>query len=274
MSFGLEMAKARREREELDPADYEFSGEYYVGPNEEMVGMMNREWAIPNDFDRHEDMGKCDHCGTWHHFGAIFRDKKAGSYLVIGNVCAGQFFDFPSKKAYIQAQAAKKTKARLLAEANRAAGEAFLASRLDLQEAFQVDHRIIADIRAKLFKYGSISEKQAAFVLKLALEELEREPEPTSQPIPEGLLDGRHEFSGTILGFKEKASDWGTVCKMLFRDDRGFKLYGTAPNTDGFYGKGARLSFVARAERSKDDPAFGFFSRPTKVKVFDPGQSD
>jgi hypothetical protein len=267
MCFGTEMAAARREREELNPADFEFCCEYYVGPNPDLQEL-NGDFCQPADFDRREDMGKCDHCGTPHHWGVIFRDRRDGSYLVIGNVCASNFFRFESRRAYLTTQAAKLKASRERNQASRKAGEEFLAGRVELQAAFaECSHYIVEDIKAKLFKYGSISEKQAALVMKIAIEEAERTPEPTPEPIPEGLLDGRHEFSGEVLTLKWQDSMWGGGFKMLLRDDRGFKLWGTAFELDEEYVKGDRVAFMARVERSEDDPCFGFFSRPTKGQV-------
>lgn len=102
-----------------------------------------------------------------------------------------------------------------------------------------------------------------------------------ADPIP--VTDKRIKITGTVLGFKE-VEGWGygeTVTKMIFIDDRGFKLYGTAPSYKKMeknrYGtmeemtchldKGDKVEFMARVEPSKDDTKFGFFKRPTKVQV-------
>jgi hypothetical protein len=265
------MAAARKEREELNPADFDFCDEYYVGPNPDIADMIGG-YHLPDDFDRCKDMGKCDHCGTSHYWGAIFRDRRDGGYLVIGNVCADSFFTFSSRRAYLTTQAAKLKASRERNAANRKAGEEFLAGRIELQAAFAgCDHYIVEDIKAKLFKYGSISDKQACLVMKIAIEDAEKTPEPEPVAIPTELTDGRHEFIGEVLALKWKDNPWGGNLKMLLRDDRGFKLWGTAFDMDGetSYDKGDRVSFVARVERSKDDPCFGFFSRPTKGKVIE-----
>ena len=221
MCFGTEMAEARKQRQELDPADFEFVTEYYVGPNPD-IGDMIGDFSTPADFDRNEECGKCDHCGTPHYWGAIFRDRRDGSYLIIGNNCAENFFNFPSRRSYLTAQAAKLAERRKRNAANREAGEAFLATRVDLQAAFaECDHYIVADIRDKLFKYGSISDKQAALVMKIAIEAAERTPEPEPQPIPADVLDGRVKLTGEVLTIKWQDSQFGGSLKMLVRDQGG-----------------------------------------------------
>ena len=52
------------------------------------------------------------------------------------------------------------------------------------------------------------------------------------------------------------------IVKNIIQDDRGFKVCGTAVAD-----KDERVSFMARIEPSKDDSKFGFYKRPTKVKV-------
>lgn len=83
-------------------------------------------------------------------------------------------------------------------------------------------------------------------------------------PVPADA--GRIVITGEVVSLKTVESDYGTQFKMLVRDDRGFKVYGTEPSSIN-PGKGERVTFTARVERSKDDDYFGFFSRPTKAAI-------
>lgn len=264
MSFGKQMSKVRELREILDPADYTFCCEYYCGPNPDICDAYNHQiW--PEDCMVSE-LGVCDHCGTDHFYGAIYKDKE-GNYLRVGNNCASKFFEFKSRKSYLITQAERAAAARARAAEAQAKAQAFLAENPDLFEIFKNNqHHIIQDIKAKLFKYGSISEKQVEFVYKL---DSEKKEEEVRHPIPTDLNNGRHEFVGTVKGFKTVESDYGVTTKMVFQDDRGFFLYGTAPSVGEWYDKGARLSFCAKLTISDKDETFGFYSRPTKAKVID-----
>ena len=109
-------------------------------------------------------------------------------------------------------------------------------------------------------------------MIKIAKEDAERKAnEPERKPIPNELLEGRHEFVGTVLGFKDGENDYGTWYKMVFRDNRGFTLYGTqvSDKDSTYYDKGSRVSFFARITKSDKDETFGFYSRPTKVKILE-----
>ena len=54
--------------------------------------------------------------------------------------------------------------------------------------------------------------------------------------------------------------------KLLVRDDRGFKVWGSAAD-ECIEWRGARVAFDARLSVSNDDPCFGFYSRPTKWSI-------
>jgi ribosomal protein L9 len=267
--FGTqEMSNVKKLREQLDPADFDLIGEYYLGDNEDMADCYSH--ALPPSFD-HELTGKCEHCGTHHLYGAAFRDRNDGSVIAVGRNCAENFFNFSSKMDAAIARAKKLTTARKQREEAAAKAAGFLADKPELVADLEADHYIVSDIKAKLTRYGSISEKQVALVHKIAADvrrrEEERANEPEPQPIPAELLDGRHEIEGVILGFKEYETQWGWNTKMIVADKRGFKVFGSCPDNDGSYGRGDTVAFMARVEKSKDDECFGFYSRPTKCRI-------
>jgi hypothetical protein len=94
------------------------------------------------------------------------------------------------------------------------------------------------------------------------------------KPIPADLIGTRAVVTGEVLTIKEKPG-WGyydrASWKMLVRDDRGFKVWGTAPQAlfDAEFESGDRVKFEALIAASDDDPAFGFFNRPTKAELLE-----
>jgi hypothetical protein len=54
---------------------------------------------------------------------------------------------------------------------------------------------------------------------------------------------------------------------MLVKHDSGWKVWITCP---GNTGRGDKVRFFAGTSPSKDDPKFGFGSRPTKFEVIIP----
>jgi hypothetical protein len=263
------ISKVKALRDTLDPADFRFCCEYYLGHNPDIADAYGHE-HFPDDGPCHEDMGKCDHCGTCHTYGALYR-RTDGSYFAVGRNCAGKFFDFSSKSAYYLAQAHNVEVNREQRNVALAKAEAFLAGSIaGLADALDFDHHICEQIKGKLYRWGSISDAQVDLVFKIANQPpREKEPEPVA--IPTELTDGRQVFTGVVLGLKWVDSEWGGGTKIIFQDDRGFKLWGS--RTANFE-KGNRVSFVARIEISKKDACFGFFSRPTKGKRLDSPQTD
>ena len=98
------------------------------------------------------------------------------------------------------------------------------------------------------------------------------EREANKKPIPVELVKGqRYTFTGTVVFTKEQEDFYGYSTKMLFVDDRGFNLWGTAPSklwdASNESPKGCKIQFDATVEVSDKDECFGFFKRPTKVVV-------
>jgi hypothetical protein len=79
--------------------------------------------------------------------------------------------------------------------------------------------------------------------------------------------NGRETVTGTVTGIKTVDTDYGTQYKMTVLDDRGFRVYGTAPSAFRFDAKfevGCRVEFFAELIRSDNDATFGFYKRPSK----------
>jgi len=88
---------------------------------------------------------------------------------------------------------------------------------------------------------------------------------PPKAPVP----TGRVEVTGTVISTREEWSQYGTQCKALIEDDRGFRLWGNLPSAIYRAEKGDRVTFVAGLTASRDDEFFGFWKRPTKAAFLD-----
>lgn len=165
------------------------------------------------------------------------------------------------------------------------------------EQAFRADHpeacaaldwaatginRTAKDIREKLRKYGSLSEKQVAFLIGI------HERDVAARATATGTVPvGKQSISGTILSVKpvgvEVRVDYNrfrttTHYKVLVDLGNGAKIFGKCPPKVYALGdatgarigvpeKGQRVSFNASCEQSAKDPLFGFFSRATKWAV-------
>lgn len=107
---------------------------------------------------------------------------------------------------------------------------------------------------------GALTEKQAAAVRKIITEH-------AADPDPAPVTEGRQVVTGRIISVKwvDGYAYGSSVRKMTVLDDRGFKVYGTAPAALDDAQRGARVTLTATLTASDDDETFGFFKRPTKA---------
>jgi hypothetical protein len=134
----------------------------------------------------------------------------------------------------------------------------------------------IQDIVGRLVKYGSISEKAMSYIGML-LHRIDTRAERQAQREAERALaadcpEGRIVITGTVLTVKvDDGGQWGPTTKILLQADAGWKVWGSRPASGGPESKcaerGDRIEFKATVERSKDDPKFGFYKRPTNGRV-------
>ena len=176
-----------------------------------------------------EKCGKCGGSGHLSHYGHWYNGVCFG--------CRGSgtksFKTSPEARAKARERYAKKAEAkRIVEEAKRA------AKRIELAEEAAKEAERKAELEAKW-----AAELEAA------------------EPVPTGRID----VSGKVLSCKYQESMYGSTLKMLVKDERGFKLWGTVPSSIYEVERGDMVSFTATVEPSKDDDKFGFFKRPSKA---------
>lgn len=127
-------------------------------------------------------------------------------------------------------------------------------------------------INETISRHSSLSPNQINFLIKLEKnisEEKEkcflREEE---RSVAEDVPEGKHLLVGEILSRKTCQDFRGNVVpKMLFKDDRGFKVFVTIPSKFSDVKIGDRLEFVVNLKPSDTDSKFAFGSRPSKMKI-------
>lgn len=229
--------------------------------------------------------GTCDHCGAHFLYGAVFQHTNQ-DVIVVGNVCADQVFGEDDKRA-LDLRRTKDAAAYARASSSKAQQvAALLEENPGLDEALKTEHYIVEDINARLLRHGAISEKQIALVFKIAREANapktcefcdEVGHEVDHCPHRGEVAEGRREVCGRVLGTKWRGDDWGGSLKMLVLLDDGSKVWGSCPDlkvpdytrvTERHeITRGDRISFRGTFKRSKGDPHFGFFSRPSNASL-------
>lgn len=283
----------------MDPTRFTFIENFYVGGSDDVRDEYAYEHRHLMDLFGDDSWtqyatGQCASCGAYYGHGSLYRYDD-GDYFGIGHTCASEYFSQPSVASLKQYRAAKRRATR----ERREAGDQWLAENvgeaMDLYEQYHDDTpyearyfvRVFGSMLGNARRYGSLTERQTEFVHKLVDEVYEKvaarraieETATVKMPVPE--TGERVQVTGTVLTVKWQDSPFGYNAgslKMLVADPRGFKVWGTVPNSissiydeDGAYArsleKGDRVTFTAQVERSAQDDYFGYFKRPTKASV-------
>jgi hypothetical protein len=151
--------------------------------------------------------------------------------------------------------------------------EATLAAH-GLQAAWQVyltpdatggrEEATIRDIVWRLESRGSLSDPQVNYLRSLVARIAQRSADRASAA---DCPTGRMEITGTVVSVKEVETRFGMATKMLIRHADGWKVWGTVPRALDTPAKGDTVTLTATVEPSRDDPKFGFYSRPTGARV-------
>ncbi len=125
--------------------------------------------------------------------------------------------------------------------------------------------RFRATLAEKLHRFGSLSPAQIAAVEKGLARDAEKVEQAKVTAAAGPLAAGRQTIEGEVVSVKFYESKFGGSTKMLVVLDDGRKVFGGVPTALYSVSKGDRVRFAAAIETT-DDPAFGYFSRPTKAE--------
>lgn len=239
--------------------------------------------------------GTCGHCGhPGLRYSALMLHEPSGELLNVGEQCLDNRFSETTARFHRLRREAKLNRER---RNLRAAFDQALADDPELATAYAEGdgHYIVDDIRSKHRRYGSISDKQRALVIKVAGEEAERERlEAERQAKREAALasgfeapTGRQEVTGRVVGTRVSEGMYGTSYRItvLVEAEQEWRVNLTCPSklTDllndeqveasGDHWVNTRLSDLrgrtvtvtaTLEEPDEGDPLFRFGKRPTK----------
>jgi hypothetical protein len=215
-------------------------------------------------FRKANGTGGCHVCGARFRYGSVF-EHVSGEYIVVGWECA-ETIDCAGALGDSRAEvlsALRTTRAKIQ---RRGALRAWVREAApEVRRALSVGRgdRIVADIRARLIQWGSLSESQAALVLRLAAKATA--PAEVKVPAPEGK---RVAVRGKLVSIKVHDSAYGSSLRMTVKvtTDAGvFLVWATLPKSLAGAEVGQEVAIVADLVRSDRDPAFAFAKRPVAV---------
>lgn len=291
--------------QQIVPADYDFVAfeklptsqadpvELALAQQAERKALQAHMTRTGGTMARHEHGGSCMVCGANAYWTIIFYHAKSNRYIRTGTICAdklemgyGNADIFKSTVNNALAAAAGKRKAEAtLTELNLQAVWALYQNgwvneyTVDAKTGRQTyDKKIslqnkVHDIVGKLVTYGSLSEKQVAFLRTLLDQianwdavQVERAAEQeAASPAP----TGRVEFDAEVLSTKwVDGYDGSSVMKMLVKATEGYKVWMTVPSAAmDAVERGVKLTVKATLTPSDDDPKFAWGKRPVVSNV-------
>lgn len=271
----------------IEPTEYDFVGFQYLRcdglgdamflQSERQRIQAHRERTGATNSD-HEHGGNCDICGSVNAiYKALFWHRPTNTYISTGLDCAEKLdceevdsFRRSVRSALDQKAGKRKAQAELELAGLGKAWEIYAAAGADRK----YEEATISDIVAKLVQYGSLSDKQLAFVGSLlvkidnraAIEAKRAEEMAAAAPVP--VSDKRMTVTGIIRSIKVPnydRDDFGPT-RILVQHVDGWKVYGSLPSNLRDIKVGETVKFDASVKASDKDAKFGFFSRPTKAQ--------
>lgn len=265
---------------ELIPEDYEEVGWYDLGTSEERPYFDLSPEARADDQAWQgvygTNLDRCDHCGAHIRFGGELIHRPTGAHIHVGQTCLGNRFTLSTAQFQRLRKAAQldREKQRILTAWNEYRAE----HTADWDGLAASTNLFIVDVLSKGRKYGYLSDKQLAAIVK-AYERDNRPPEP--EEVKGTIVEGRQVITGKVVAVKLHDSQFGETWKVTVKDDQNRCYWGTVPteiwrgipyNYDETHaGTLLRLApvitFTATVTVSDRDPSFGFYKRPAKASI-------
>lgn len=211
--------------------------------------------------------GRCGGSGQWYY---------RSIYGVVCFACRGHRGVWQTRQQ-IEKRIAERSKRRARAEKKRIdqrrrwkmqgveGAREYLANNPEVHAALRASGKDPRrDLAKNLVRWGKLSEKQAAFAIRLAQP---KPPEAQKCDIP--IVGHRAEMVGTVLSIKEVETPYGIQDKMLVEvacEEGVYRVFGTVPSAiSRGVKRGSVVKFFATVQRKEF--GFGFFSRPSKAEI-------
>jgi hypothetical protein len=160
-------------------------------------------------FAKYGTTGKCTICGASFIYGDIWRHIPSGEYIHVGHTCA-------DKMNYVDRRHFEGSRERFVNFSMKGIRlEQFIQKNPMFKEIFdlaeKVQNKILLDMRENVRNWGSLTEKQVAFAMKI----VGRINNPATEPAPLTLSEGRVTVSGRFVGVREELGAYGYVRKGM-----------------------------------------------------------
>ena len=265
----------------IQPAEYDFVALDYYGPDGfECMEMVAEKQAFRDHmaatgakFAHNANRGTCYVCGAGALYVAKYHHAPSNSYIVTGMDCAAKldmddavlFASFRKRIAAGRDVWAGKNKARgLLADWGLSAAWGVYEA-----GASDRDGGIVAEMVGKLVQYGSLSEKQQAFLAALMHRIANRDQIIADRKAADagsahvGTVGERRDWTLTLQGRFEYETDYGVTYGHVYKDaDGNVVIYKGSNRLDGERGDTVTLKATVKAHADREGVQQTMISRP------------
>lgn len=267
----------------FDPAAYTYQGAFDL---QEPLHNAARRAIVSRLVDEGYSFGSsssaCGHCGHAIRYGALLSRADVMEIIYVGETCldnrfsgvtAAEFQQLRKNASLNAARSRMAEQVEAFIEANPA-----LTRMADYTDAdSRLFNPILDEMWGKLQRYGSLSDKQVAFAIRLMGESDERAARreqvaaEKAELLAAGVVapEGKVTVCGEVVALKLQESQYGDTWKMVVKDDAGWAAWVTVPSALTEVVMGDRVVFTATLTRSESDPLFAFAKRPTKAHYED-----
>jgi hypothetical protein len=212
--------------------------------------------------------GKCSICGAIFVYGDVWQHEPTGEFIHLGHTCAAKYEMLADRSAWEleNGRARDAAAAQVTRRQREEARDAFLVANPGLGDDLGLEHRILQDLAAKLYRWGSLTDPQVTLARKIAGEVRNPPPAELVVPAPEG---NGITVRGRVVSVKTHESMYGDVQKMTIKvttPEGVWLAWSTVP--DGLYDgtplRDREVELVGNLTRGSD-AHFAFCKRPRKA---------
>lgn len=215
--------------------------------------------------------GSCSVCKAYFSAGEVWKHVPTGEHIHLGHNCAEKYelfaddAEWTAKLAMVEQhrKALIEERARSAKLDNFVKCYPFMAGVLEMQD----EKGILLDMKNKVRKYGSLSEKQIDFACSVASRMLCPARPPRAPDVNVKAPEGRVVVEGVVISKKQYVSDYGESVKMTVKvttPEGTWLCWGTAlydHKNDKAVEVGDKIKFKATLTAGRE-LHFAIFKRP------------
>lgn len=114
----------------------------------------------------YRDTSRCDHCGAHLRYAVVWRHEPTGQNICTGEICARETMIVPDRMALDLKRLKGRAKRRREREAAQMKAAERYPEAVEILNGYRGEDRFLADVARKFGRYGTLTRRQAAAVVR------------------------------------------------------------------------------------------------------------